>query len=54
MTIDQSEVQSDTDGTRYVVQVKDELDKNHGTEDPDQANQGRMYENPRKFNLVHM
>ena len=31
------------DGTEYVVQSIDEMDKNHGIEDTDKSNRGRLY-----------
>ena len=46
------EMQQDTfkiviepDGTEYVVQAIDEADKNHGPQDSDPTNKGRMYGN---------
>ena len=31
------------DGTEYYMQDIDEMDKNHGADDPNKTNQGRMY-----------
>ena len=33
------------DGTEYIIQHQDEIDKNHGPDDTDITNQGRMYGN---------
>ena len=38
------------DGTKYVTQVKEELDKNHGIQDTDPSNQARMSQNKGNFN----
>ena len=38
------EVVIETDGTKYVQQLMDEKDKNHGINDTELAKQGRMYE----------
>ena len=44
MTVDQFDIQTDPDGTRFVFQVKDEVDKNHDVDVTKPAKQGRMYE----------
>ena len=31
------------DGTQYYIQVLNEMDKNHGIEDDEKNNEGRMY-----------
>ena len=46
MTVDHFKINIDSDGTRYVSQIKDEKDKNHGVNDTAIANQGKMYEDP--------
>ena len=33
----------ENDGTKYVVQAADKMDKNHGIEDTELSNRGRMY-----------
>ena len=38
----------DPDGTEYLIQDIDELDKNHGPDDHDKTNDGRMYGNNHK------
>ena len=40
----------EVDGTRYVYQDIDEKDKNHGINDTEGTNQGRMYEDKGSFN----
>ena len=46
MTLDTFKLQVEPDGTKYVYQNVDEMDKNHGIDKSDPANQGKMYENP--------
>ena len=46
MQPDQFEIGTDPDGRQYIFQAIDELDKNHGINSTDQANQGRVYERP--------
>ena len=36
---------TEPDGTQYVFQAKDEVDKNHGPDDTMITNEGRMYSN---------
>lgn len=48
MTLDQFEIQTDPDGMRFITQVKDEIDKNHGIDVSEPAKQGCMYKNPSK------
>ena len=48
MTKDWFDVLTTTEGSTYVMQIKDELDKNHCENDQDLTNQGRMYEVPGK------
>ena len=43
MQKDLFEVKTDTNGSKYLVQVKDELDKNHREDDHSLTNQGKMY-----------
>ena len=49
MTIDTFALQTEPDGTRFVYQAKDEMDKNHDIDDTIPANEGTMYENPGKI-----
>ena len=42
----------DYDGTEYVVQTLDEMDKNHGVNETELANQGKMYADPSKFSFL--
>ena len=46
MENDWFETKVDPDGTKYVAQVKDEMDKSHRSDDTTETNQARMYENP--------
>ena len=46
MQVDWFETHVDPDGTKYIVQVKDEMEKNHRSDDTTEINQARMYENP--------
>ena len=39
------------DGTQFVLQNRDEIDKNHGPEDTDKTNEGRMY--PTESNIFY-
>ena len=48
MTKDFFKIEVLPSGERYVVQVKDELDKNHRENSTDLTNQGKMYEVPGK------
>lgn len=43
-TQDIFDIATDPDGTQYVYQAVDEMDKNHGVEEKLPANDGRMYE----------
>ena len=52
MSIDKFEVQTDLDRTQFIVQVKDEIDKNDGINVTEPAKQGRMYEIPGKFHAM--
>lgn len=47
-TQDVFELSTDPDGTQYVYQAIDEMDKNHGVDETRPANEGRMYEQPGK------
>ena len=49
MTQDTFKLITDPDGTQYVVQNIDEIDKNHGPDDTSATNQGHMYRKWRKF-----
>ena len=40
------------DGTEYVVQAVDEMDKNHGIEDTEFSNRGRMYATNGQFSYL--
>ena len=51
MQIDKFDIATDTDGKQYVFQAIDEFDKNHTIDNTEEANQGRMYENPGKKNI---
>ena len=46
--MDWFETHVDPDGTKYVVQVKDEMDKNHRSDNTTETDQARMYKNPGK------
>ena len=48
MTKDFFKIEVLPSGECYVVQVKDELDKNHRENSTDLTNQGKMYEVPGK------
>ena len=48
MTKDTFKIVCQPDGVRYVIQNIDEKDKNHGINDTDMANQGKMYEDTSK------
>ena len=48
MTLDHYKVIVEPDGTCYVIQNIDELDKNHHEDDTSMANNGKMYANPGK------
>lgn len=50
-TQDQFKIGYDPDGTRYVYQAINELDKNHGIDDTLPANDAFMYEQPGKIIL---
>ena len=39
----------EADGTEYFIQDIDEMDKNHGADDSQRTNEGRMYANNSKF-----
>ena len=43
MTKDWFKVITEPSGDKYLIQVKDELDKNHREDDYNITNQGRMY-----------
>ena len=44
MTKDTFNITTDTNGTRYIYQQKDETDKNHNENDTEMSNQARIYE----------
>ena len=48
MTKDTFKTVVEHDGTEFLIQAVDELDKNHGPDDPNATNQGRMYGNDGK------
>ena len=50
------QIDFDEDGHRYVYQAIDEHDKNHGIDNPDPANEAKMYENPCKLHntFIHV
>ena len=45
MTKDMFELVTEHDGTQYLKQAIDEADKNHGPQDSEMTNKGRMYGN---------
>ena len=49
MDVNTFKVNTDPDDRRYVEQIKDEQDKNHGIDTDTPANEGRMYENSGKY-----
>ncbi len=50
MTTDWFAVKIDpSTNTKYIEQVKDELDKNYSPKDTTISNKGKMYENPGQF-----
>ena len=50
MTKDWFEVQIQKDGSKCIVQVHDELDKNHHEDDHNQTNQGKIYQAAGNYN----
>ena len=54
MTKDTFKITTDPDGTQYVIQAVDEMDKNHGIADTDKNNEGRMYATEGKNNYQIM
>ena len=46
MEKDWFEVKIDPNGDKYLVQVHDEMDKNHREDDQTMTNQGKMYQVP--------
>ena len=46
MTKDTFKLVTQPDGVQYLIQDIDEMDKNHGPDDYDKSNDGRMYSNP--------
>ena len=40
------------DGTEYLIQNVDELDKNHGADDPNKTNEGRIYAKAGEYNKI--
>ena len=46
MSLNTFDIGTDPDGTQYIYQAVDEMDKNHEIDQKDPANQGRMYEKP--------
>ena len=53
MTKDWFDIKTEPDGTKYVHQVKDELDKNHRKNDYSLTNQGKMYAVPGNKNFLY-
>lgn len=51
-TQDMFEIGTDPDGTQYIFQAIDEMDKNHGTEETLPANDGRIYEQRGKQKIL--
>ena len=43
----------ENDGSEYVIQAVDEMDKNHGIEDTELSNRGRMYATNGHFHLKY-
>ena len=54
MTVNHFKIDVDPDGRRYAYQAIDEHDKNHGINDQEVANQGKMYEQSSKYNKIYM
>ena len=54
MTINTFEIGIDPDGTEYVFQAIDEMDKNHRADSTDQANQARIYPKPGTFTFENI
>ena len=52
MTRDTFEIIIEPDGTEYVIQKSDEIDKNHGIEDTEKTKQGRMYATKCKYPFI--
>ena len=42
-----------SDGKKLLIQVLDELDKNHSEDDSDFINKGKMYEVPGTTNIIY-
>ena len=54
MKLDTFAIGCDPDGRQFLYQAIDELDKNHRSDDQDEANQGRIYERPgTKIDVIH-
>lgn len=51
-THDMFALQTDPDGTQFVYQSKDEMDKNHGVEENSKPNDGHMYEQPGNYSFL--
>ena len=52
MSLKHLEVFVEYDGTRYVKQSIDEVDKNHREQDTELANEGKMSANPGKYKIL--
>ena len=50
LTKDHFKVITEPDGTQYVIQSIDEKDKNHGVNETQLANQGKMYADESEYN----
>ena len=50
MTKDTFKLITENDGTEYIIQDSDEIDKNHGFEDSTKTKEGRMYATGCKYN----
>ena len=51
MTEDSFRVDEDSDGRKYIHQVKKELTKNHTAKDFDKINEARIYEQKGNFTI---
>ena len=49
MKVDTFKIFVEPDGTEYVYQAIDEMDKNHGIQDTENTNNGRMYSTNSKY-----
>ena len=52
MKVNHFKVITEPDGTKYVIQAIDEMDKNHGVHNTEMTNQAKMYEQPGQKNSL--